>query len=404
MFSGLRNIENANEQDVLAKTASIWYYLTRITHQSIGSRIGSFAEEVIKYWIENSGRYSKEKSRYNVALSSALNTLGIKKNYKNKIDFWLITNHKKKKNNTNQTSELILVELRMSEHTGGRTGQESLMDKFNKILDMLISGELYSVLHKEKIGKIKLVIAILFNENQELIDRNTNNYNKGRLNSLISYIMEDNHIWGRIAKLSKSKYKYVFSDGTKIQKKTFESSLKIRNRVCLKSKVTGLHLELKILLGDEFFREIVGESFTNLVRKLGDIISDDLWIMYSLTINELKIAREFGETNVIRVYDICKKNQDTKNILNKFADYYLNYKKYFMTFEKYRTELNNLINTLAQTVLTQASSLGKELRLLEINDVVKSYNYLKYVCVAVLALYLTLDIKKDEDFKDCRWI
>ncbi|MEM4001709.1 MAG: hypothetical protein QXW86_13440, partial [Saccharolobus sp.] len=245
LFSGLRNIENTNEQDVLAKTASIWYYLTRITHQSIGPRVGSFAEEVIKYWIENSGRYSKEKSRHNVTLSSALNTLGIKKNYKNKIDFWLITDPEKKKNNANQTSELILVELRMSEHTGGRTGQESLMDKFNKILDMLISGELYSVLHKEKIGGIKLVLAILFNENQELIDRDANNYNKGRLNSLISYIMEDNHIWGRIAKLSQSKYKYVFSDGTEIQKKTFESSLKNRNRVCLMSKNTGLRLELR---------------------------------------------------------------------------------------------------------------------------------------------------------------
>ncbi|MEM4561807.1 MAG: hypothetical protein QW123_02900 [Desulfurococcaceae archaeon] len=119
MFSGLKNVQNPYQHDVLARTASLWYYLTRITHQSIGPRVGKFAEEMIRYWIEKTS-----DSFINVERNATLSTIlrkhfGIEDaKYRNKIDFFFMKDHE----------EAVFVELRMSEHTGGRTGPESLLD------------------------------------------------------------------------------------------------------------------------------------------------------------------------------------------------------------------------------------------------------------------------------------
>ncbi|MEM0233321.1 MAG: hypothetical protein QXL22_04800 [Candidatus Nezhaarchaeales archaeon] len=65
----------------------------------------------------------------------------------------------------------------------------------------MVSGDLLKASMVKNLKEIKLYITILFNENQELIDSAKNSYSIDRLNSLIGYIMEDIHIWGRVLKL-----------------------------------------------------------------------------------------------------------------------------------------------------------------------------------------------------------
>lgn len=391
LFSGLKNIQTPSEYDVLAKTASLWYYLTRITHQSIGPRVGRFAEEMIKYWIEKSGLF--ENVERDVTLSSILkNHFGLSKSYKNKLDFFI-----------KGREEAIFIELRMSEHTGGRTGQESLLDKFNKILGLVASDELVEKSLKREIKAVKLYIAILFNENQELIRREDKNYNTGRLNSLISYIMEENQVWGAVYRLSDQ---FVFCDGKKLNKTDFESSLKNKHEVCLKHRAKNFKLHFKILLGDDFFRAVTGASLLELVSRHGDVIADDLWVMYTLVLNELKVANMFGKTNPRRIYEIAKKSEKMIPILKDFEDLYTKYgagkDAGSNLLADYMSRLNSIIDKLAQVVPPVFAELKQPLTLLESNDMVMLYNYLRYVCASSLALYLSIDVNNDQ-FSKCRW-
>lgn len=395
LFSGLKNVQNLKDQDVLAKTASLWYYLTRITHQSIGPRVGRFAEDLIKYWLERSGCYITVEK--NITLSKVLNTyFGLQSGYRNKLDFFVKSNDK-----------AIFIELRMSEHTGGRTGQESLLDKFNKILDLVVSEKLVEESIKRGINTIELAIAILFNENQELINRQKKNYNEGRLNSLISYIMEENHIWGRISKMANY---YVFCDNNKssIDKGEFERTMKSDHEMCLRHKMKDFKIHLRILLGDEFFKKIVGKGLQELIEEHGEVIADDLWIMYTLTLNELKIVSELNKTNPRKIYELRNK-AEFKDFFNRFKKLYHDYQGRSKSSEinplmEYIKHLNEIIDELTKRVLAFFSERGWKLRLLETNDVAMAYRYLRYVCAATLALYLTIDVRGDKFFSKCRWL
>jgi len=388
IFTGLKNINSTDQLDILAKVAFVWYYFTRITHQSVGPRVGSFTEDIIKFWMEKSNRY--EFVYNNVILARALKTVfALQKNYKNRIDFIAYGKNK-----------ALFIELRMSEHTGGKTGQESLLDKFNKLLDLIASEELFKASLSRGIKSIDLIIAILFNEDQELIERRKGNFNRGRINSLINYMLEENHIWGRISKLSD---RYVFSDGRKIKKSDFESYLRKNNEVCIVMKNEDFKIHLKILLGNEFFEEVIGDKLEDLIKKHADEIADDLWIMYTLTINELKIAKELGKTNVLKIYEIIKSEETLRAFLDKFRKLYNRGARKKLSFKEYAKKLNEIINELASRVLKIFSESSEELRLLETNDITRAYRYLRYICAAVLSLYLTLEVMSDKNFSACRW-
>lgn len=385
IFTGLRNTVSADDKDVLAKTASLWYYLTRITHQSIGPRIGGFAEKIITGLIDQSN-YCKVIGT-NITLKEALRRLfGIERNWRNRIDFVIKCG-----------DSVSFVELRMSEHTGGRTGQESLMDKFDKVLDLLIQGPLYDKAISRGIKSIKISIAILFNEQHELIKGD--NYDFGRVNSLISYIMEPNHIWGRIEKLKEIGYKRC--DGGDISSTLIENDLKKTRRICIKRG--DFNVYLKILLGDEFFNEFTRNNLEDLIKHYNDTIADDIWIMYSLAINELKIAREFGKTNVRRIYETLHGDSELRKLLERFRDIYDGGRSGTYTIKDFRERLNALINDCISMILNTYDKEGVELKLLESNDVIQNYKYLKYVCIAALALYHTLNVLHDKDFSKCRW-
>ena len=385
VFTGLRNTVNADDKDVLAKTASLWYYFTKITHQSIGPRIGGFAEKIITRWIDQSN-YCKVIGT-NMTLKEALRRLfGIERNWRNRIDFVIKCN-----------DSVSFMELRMSEHTGGRTGQESLMDKFDKVLDLLIQGPLYDKAISRGIKSIRISIAILFNEQHELIKEN--NYDMGRINSLINYIMEPNHIWGRIEKLKEIGYKRC--NGGDISHISIENDLKKTRKICIKRNSFNIYLE--ILLGNEFFNEFTKNNLENLIKYYNDAIADDIWIMYSLAINELKIAKEFGRTNVRKIYETLYSDLELRKLLEKFRDMYDKGKSGTYTIKDYKEKLNGIINDCRSIILNIYDKEGVELKLLESNDVVQNYKYLKYVCIAALALYHTLNILHDKDFSRCRW-
>ncbi|MEM1830972.1 MAG: hypothetical protein QW794_06695 [Thermosphaera sp.] len=393
IFSGLRNVENPVETDVLAKTASLWYYFTRITHQSIGPRVGKFAEELIRYWIVSSGLY--ESVERDVSLSYVLKKyFSLSTNHKNKLDFFV-----------KGRDRALFIELRMSEHTGGRTGQESLMDKFNKILELVASGQLVEQSLTKGLRSIELFIAMLFNENQELINPHAKNYNVGRLNSLINYIMEDNHVWGKVSMI---RDKFVLSNNIGLSKDFFENDLKTSREVCLKHREKDFKICLKILLGDEFFKEVLGMCLQDLIKRHGGVIADDLWIMYTLALNELKIANIFKTTSPRRLYEVSKNESELREILEEFRKLYLSCSKANLSstcsLNEYALRINTLVNEMASRALRVFSRRREELRLLESNDMSVSYIYLRYVCTSVIALYLTIDVMKDHSFSKCRWL
>jgi len=386
VFTGIVKIKDVPESNILGKVASLWYYLTRVFHQSMGPRLGGFAEELITYLVGSGGKY-KVIGR-NMTLGKALRELvnvGVER--RNMIDFIFRGN-----------DSLALVELRMSEHTGGRTGQQSLLDKIDYILGVLEDERvrLRQRLIDKGIRELSLSIVILFSESHELLTKE--NVDRGRLTSLISYIMDERHVGGSLKKLSEGN-RYRMCDGATI---TFERVKRelfdIDNRkVCIKESSSDFRVWLKILLGDEFFNEYARSNLSDILARHGDIIADDIWLFYTLLINELKVARQFGYTHVRRVYEDLK-------LSNIFGYFYNNvYNNTELPLESYIQQLNRWIEDCANTVIKVYREKGQQLRLLETNDLIANFEYLKQVCICVLALHLTLIRERNLEFRECRW-
>jgi hypothetical protein len=163
---------------------------------------------------------------------------------------------------------VALVELRMSEHTGGRTGQEPLLDKIDYILGVLEDERvrLRQMLIDKGIRELSLSIAILFSESHELLTKE--NVNRGRLTSLISYIMDERHVGGSLKRLSEGD-RYRMCDGATITFERVERELSnIDNRkVCVKESSSDFRVWLKILLGDEFFNEYAGSNLNDILTR-----------------------------------------------------------------------------------------------------------------------------------------
>jgi len=381
IFTGITKLKNVPKSNILGKVASLWYYLTKIFHQSLGPRIGSFTEELLKYWIDSGGIY--EVIGQNITLEKALKILAnINIKSRARLDFVL-----------KGTNRAVIVELRMSEHTGGRTAQESLLDKIVQILRLLENPvNLRQNLINKKIYEIEFAIGILFNENHELLTKE--NVNIGRLTSLISYIMEERHVWGALKELSN---KYKMSDSSEITFDKIKNELSNLNsrKICLYEPNTNFKIWLKILFDDEFLKEFIGLSLGELLLKYGSIIADDVWLFYTVLINELKIAKQFGYTNVRKIYEDLKTSEIPRFFINIY-----NAK---LSLNDYLQQLNQLIENSANTVIRIYERKGQSLRLLETNDIVASFEYLKQLCICALALYLTIDHKRDSEFKECRW-
>jgi len=398
IFTGIINLNRRNIQsNVLGKVASLWYYLTKVFHQSIGPREGNFAEELIANWIESSGVFSEVYR--NITLGRVLKDIvGVNVESKSKIDFVL---------RSRDGGIIAFIELRMSEHTGGRTAQESLLDKMVKVLELLEHPrqKLREKLVRGGTTQLDLSIAILFSEQHELLT--VKNYSKGRLSSLVSYIMEDRHVWGMIKKLLEE-HGYRLCKETSCSKNVDISAMRntIKNallnenarKVCIESSDSKFKIWINILFGDEFFRRYAGLSLNELLVKYKQIIADDIWLFYTLTINELKIAQQFGQTNVRKVYEVLEES----NFIERFSrEVYKNTK---ISLRDYIAKLNEYVEKCASAVLEQFSKRGEELRLLETNDAVASYEYLKQVCIGALSTAIHIKEKSDPEFRLCNWM
>jgi hypothetical protein len=386
VFTGIVKLKDVPESNILGKVASLWYYLTRVFHQSMGPRVGGFAEELIAYLVNSGGKY--RVIGRNITLGKALRELvGVSVEHRSKIDFVFRGN-----------DNVALVELRMSEHTGGRTGQQSLLDKIDYILAVLEDERvgLRQKLIDKGIRELSLSIAILFSESHELLTKE--NVNRGRLTSLINYIMDERHVGGFLERISKGD-RYRMCDGTPITFERVERELSnIDNRkVCIKESNTDFRVWLKILLGDEFFNEYAGSNLSDILARHGNIIADDVWLFYTILINELKVARQFGYTHVRRVYEDLK-------LSNLFEHFYNNvYNNTELSLESYVQQSNQWIEGCANTVIKVYREKGQQLKLLETNDLIANFEYLKQICICTLALYHTLVRKGDLEYRECRW-
>jgi len=400
-LTGLINVENTTSINILGKTATLWYYLTEVFHQSLGARKGNFAEELITKWVEYYNKDGCKRLRvvkvddrsHSLTLGKVLGQkYGISSRSRKQIDFVL---------ESEALKSVDFIELRMSEHTGGRTAQESLLDKHEELLEMLNKG-LREALLRRGFHEMNLVIAILFNERHELINpADENSYNLGRLNSLINYIMQDNHIWGKVKNLIEQGYAYC--NGQKIGRNSFEEKLKSRDHsVCIASNDGKFKVWFKILLGDQFFNEYMCVNFDKIRNQWFSMIADDVWLFYTLSINETKLAREFEQTSARKIYELL--NEEKMSILNEFEKLYEDGRRGVLSLMNYVSQLNGLADQCVNEVINYAKKRDLELRVLETNDVTAIHEYLRQLCLAVFAIRLTMDkIDDDKVFDKCKW-
>lgn len=380
IFSGLINTLNAPDDDVLGKVALIWYAFTKTSHASLGPRVGNFTEQLIKHWIEN---YRNVNVDTNVSITKYFNkhfSTSLKRG-KRRIDFII--------DDVNRHT-LSLIELRESEHTGGRTGQESLMDKLTEVLSWLENNvELREKLKEKGYNKLELIIAILFAEKDHKL-LSQDNYNEGRFTSLRDYILDKRHIGGRLEELINEfgyelslngGHNYIKLKYSEEARELIDEALKSHRRIYLRKD--NFIVELSILWGDEFFMRYVGKRFYDLLDKVGYGIADDIWLFFTVTINEAKILKEFSFTNLGKVYEFLTRN---KTLLSKFNVLYTN--PSITTLVQYFNALDALLDTYVNQFIKYARDNKLELRLLETNDFLKQYNYLKQLCIVALAMYI----------------
>jgi len=386
IFTGLSKLRGVSDSNVLGKTASLWYYLTKIFHQSMGPRIGGFAEKLFEHWINNRGLY-RVVGR-NTTLSRVLRDLAwVNVKRMSKVDFAL-----------KGADRVALVEVRMSEHTGGRTAQESLLDKMVLVLKYLEDPgvRLRQNFMDRNIREVHLSIAILFSEDHKLLTRE--NVNRGRLASLVNYIMEERHVWGELQRLAQG-HGYTMCDGSTINSGSVKNALlDLDNRkVCIQENTSGFKIWFKILLGDEFFKEYTGASLNELIEEHDGIIADDIWLFYTVLINELKVARQFKDTNARYLYENLKYSSIFRQAISNI------YSSSKLSLDTYIQNLNSWLDKCAHAAIDVYRSGSRPFSLLETNNIDAIFEYLKQLCICALAIHIAIDDKKDVDFRECRW-
>ena len=370
VLSGLINLEKEPHRNVLEEIAPKWYVFMKRTYASIGPRIGNFTESLIGLWI------GADQVNYNLDkfLEEYL-SVRIKKRKRSKIDF-IVT-----RDNT-----LNLIELRTSEHTGGRTGQESLTDKFVRFLGLLEDSDvkLRRALLRRGIKKTNLLVVMLFNELGQLLT--PKNLNRGRYTSLVGYLSEERHLGGKIKELLSCGYT-LHAGGRRfteppddIERILKDAFLKARRVILEKDEFT---VEIGILWGDEFFRRFTGKGLEELLRgDVKDRVGDDLWMFLVLALNELRLRASEGNSSIDMLRDYIRGN-------NEF-EAFIELRKKANSLDEFLDNLGKLVDSIISGFLKELSRSGKKLRPLGADDIVAQYNYLKGVVLMTLAIELYL--------------
>ncbi|WP_297513423.1 hypothetical protein [Thermococcus sp.] len=366
VLSGLINLENECPRDALEEIAPKWYVFMKRTYASIGPRIGNFTESLIGLWIgANHINYNLDRfleEHFGVK---------IKKKKRSQIDFVRIRSH-----------TLDLIELRTSEHTGGRTGQESLTDKFVRFLGLLEDSnvKLRNALLNKGIKNVNLLVVTLFNESGELLT--PNNLNKGRYASLVGYLSEERHLGGKIKELLSKGYilhagERQFTEPPDDIEVILKNAFLEKRRVLLEKD--DFIVEIGILWGDEFFHRFTGKGLEELLRNdIKDRVGDDLWMFLVLTLNELRLRASEGKSTIDMLRDYLLRCGEFETLIEL--------RKKANSLDEFLDDLGNLVDSIIPGFLRELGKNGRKLRLLGTDDLVAQYNYLRGVVLLTLAL------------------
>lgn len=311
---------------------------------SSGPRVGGILEKIILKLLEE--KYEEASSNVNIYDYSLFAPFA--KNYRGRkvIDFIARKN-----------DELYLVEMRASEHTGGRTGQESLLDKFKVVLDWIIED--YKPFIDRNIKEINLVITILYGEKTyKLLTRNE--ITGGRLNSLIKYIIEE----------LGPKFEGLIKRGFRSNVEMYEEELRKGEKLTFISS-SGFQVSLSILTGQEFFERILSLKYEDLDSKFSNL-GDDLWIVIGMMPYELRYYYQHGYMWSKKIYELITDNNSPIYIQRLIKKY------------KVETDIEDkIIDEISDYVMKNE----KKLTLLESNDLHLQYDYLRKLIAISLLLY-----------------
>lgn len=369
LFMGLLHPDNL-ERDFLFDYSERLLILTRFFTSSVGPRKGDFFEELIGNWLSSSGYLVYKNAVLRDTLKKELHPRTWKEDWDktlgdSKLDFFL------KKDRI-----LSLVELRTSEDTGGKTSQQSLLDKFNGFLTLVKDESFSSLLKDASIEMVKLVIETVFSERDKNI---VTVPNQGRLRSLVNYITKEEHLYGKIRNLL-----------GELSQDEFEQNL--INKREFKFAYFDLDFSVRLMYGNEFFKEYLGKDLEELLDT--EEIPDDVWLLYTMAVNELlrfKLS-DNGKTLTKQIFDILinRAFDEVKELFEQFekADQQCNsaspnYLDCFVNL------LDNLTNQIRQLILNLIEKNNIKLQILPTEDFQKSYRYLKYISYCILLLGTT---------------
>ncbi|BBG23216.1 hypothetical protein [Sulfuracidifex tepidarius] len=121
----------------------------------------------------------------------------------------------------------------------------------------------------------------------------------------------------------------------------------------------------EILLGEEFFEEVLHESYTQirdsiLTKELGD----DLWLFYAVLPYEIRFYYENGFMWSRKIYEMLRSDPSLMELLKK------------------EHSIDNVIDQIVKRVIDREENI----RLLETNDMKVQYEFLRALCGVALIL------------------
>ncbi len=249
-----------------------------------------------------------------------------------------------------------MIEMRASEQSGGRTGQESLLDKYRVILDWII-GKSHQPLVNKRIKVLHMVIVTLYSQDDyRLLSRD--NMNMSRLNSLVSYVIEN--LGDKFKQLINQGFTSTWGNNIESYHEKFSKGER------LELTRDNFKITFSIITGQEFFKSILGMSYQELNAKFKDL-GDDLWLTISILPYELRYYYQFGFMWSKKIYDVINDSKSPICLKSLLGKYGVNEDKI----------IEEIVNYLIRT--------ESELKLLETNNIHTQYDYLrKLVGIAIL--------------------
>jgi len=289
-----------------------------------------------------------------------------------------------------EDDKVFFVEHRSSTEGGGKTGQESLFDKFVIFLEdaqrRLQNEPCFFDYLSEKFKEIFFVITIFFDKYGN-IARPNNPIVKGRIESLKRY---GNDILGKVIPML-IENEILQVQGSINEDTIFSDWIAERIRILYKGDRKMLPLNFKLLIGSEALQfyginpEIVDneKKFSSyLLDVLSKAIADDFWLLFSVLLNEIKLQKEFNmkKLPVEYIVEYIRENHRFREriyeIITSYAD-----------LENIWRELDSEISKELYHIVEFLRRRMREVRLIESNDVSQMLEYVKKEVYVSLMLY-----------------